>query len=124
MKDAGRFGLNFPDDDFRPLPDGGDWTGPPLLRLEEMPRYPVRVQEKEKAFAGTANLYLRHTTLNIVEERQSGNSVPPLIAWVPPSFENYRADGVSSFNGARLVEKHFRVHSGGEDIYLADPGIS
>lgn len=122
VTEAGRLGLNLSEKDFRPKDDGSDWVGPPLLRLDDSPRYPVRVQESEKAFVGTADLCLKHPILNIHEERSSGPSVPPLIAWVPPSFDKYHADGVSKINGTPLVGQNFVVHSGGQDIYLVDPG--
>ncbi len=120
---AGRYGLGIADPDIRPIDDDSAWDNMPILRLEAMPRFPVRVREAEILDMGRATLTLVQNATAFKEERKPcfGN-FQALCAWVPPSFDDYEASGeiVEIGNPAAISLQTIAVPviSDGQDVAL------
>lgn len=118
---AGRYGLGIPDSDIRPIDDDSSWDDRPILQLEAMPRFPVRVREAELLDFGRATLRLAQQEAAFAEERRPCfANVTALHAWVPPNFATYEATGeiVEIDAAVRLETVAVPVFSEGHDVPL------
>ncbi|SMX43947.1 caspase family protein [Maliponia aquimaris] len=119
---AGRYGLGIEDPDLRPIDDDSAWDNTPILKLEAMPRYPVRVREASVLDLGRATLTLAQPATAFLEQRQPClDHVHALCAWVPPSMDDYEAAGEIVEPGVGAVALQtvaVPVISDGQDVAL------
>lgn len=119
---AGRYGLGIDDPDLRPIDDDSAWDTVPILKLADMPRYPVRVREADVLDLGRATLTLAQPATAFLQEREPCfGDIKPLCAWVPPSLDDYEASGeiVEAGNGTIALQAvAVPVISDGQDVAL------
>lgn len=118
VEDAGRLGLNVPDEHLIPRAENSYWTGAPMVRITGKPTFPIRIGAADVMDIGRARLSLEHPTNGTnLDKAPDFEERSALCAWVEPEFSPYHATGMIG-ESTPLESKQIAVYQSGHDVRL------